>query len=162
MDYSNNNEYESWTPNNDKDESEDEDTGELDNSQHLNNLMSNKIDDYEDPVILTKESYNSTNVSVNGSTNINTPVFTVSIQTTIFIFTVCMKPWLLFCVYVVSTKTRLMLYTYYYWYKYLYKCLYVKIFYIISTNASLRLWSYWYFYVHLYSMNYYDHLYSCL
>ena len=54
MDYSNNNEYESRTPNNDKDEYGDADTDELDNSQHLDDSMSNKIVDHKDPVILTK------------------------------------------------------------------------------------------------------------
>ena len=74
MDYFNNNKYESRTPNNSKDESEDEDTDKSGNSQYLDNLMSNKIVDHEDPVILTKESYICTNVSVNGSTNIDTPI----------------------------------------------------------------------------------------
>ena len=42
--------------------------------------MSNKIIDHEDPVILTKESYNSTSISVNGSTNINTPIPSLFLQ----------------------------------------------------------------------------------
>ena len=74
VDYSNNNKYESRTPNNDKNEFEDRDTDELDNSQHLDDLMSNKIVDREDLVSLTKQSYNYTSVSVNRSTNINTPI----------------------------------------------------------------------------------------
>ena len=56
MDFSNNNKYESQTPNNNKNNSEDEDTDELDDSQHLDDLMLNKIVDHEDQVILTKES----------------------------------------------------------------------------------------------------------
>ena len=71
-DYSNNNKYDSQTPNNNKDNSEDRDTDELDNSQHLDDLESNKIVDHEDQVILTKDSYNSTSVSMNGLTNIHT------------------------------------------------------------------------------------------
>ena len=66
VDYSNNNEYENETPNNNKNNSEDGDTDELDNSQHLDNLMTDKIVDHEDQVILTKESYTFTSVSVNG------------------------------------------------------------------------------------------------
>ena len=71
MNNSNNNTYEIRTPNIDKDESEDGDTDELDNSQHLDDLMSNKIVDCEGPVILTKESYIYPSVSMNGSTNID-------------------------------------------------------------------------------------------
>ena len=41
--YSNNKEYGSQTSNNNKDNSEDGDTDELDNSQHLEDLMSDKI-----------------------------------------------------------------------------------------------------------------------
>ena len=77
VDYSNKNEYESPTPNNDKDESEDGDTDELDNSQHLDDLIFNKIVDREDPVILTKESYNYTSIFVNGSINIDTPILSL-------------------------------------------------------------------------------------
>ena len=54
MDYSTNNKYKSQTPNNDKDESKDRDTDELGNSQHLDDLMLDKIVDHEDPVILTR------------------------------------------------------------------------------------------------------------
>ena len=56
VNYFNNNEYESRSSNNDKNESEDGDTDELDYSQYLDDLMLNKIIDREDPVILTKES----------------------------------------------------------------------------------------------------------
>ena len=70
MDYSNNNRYKSQTPNNNKDDSRDWDTNELGNSQHLDNLMSDKIVDHEDQVVLTKESYKLTSVSMNKSTNI--------------------------------------------------------------------------------------------
>ena len=73
MDYSNNNKYKSQTPNNNKDDSKDGDTDELGNSQHLDDLLSNKIVDYEDQVMLIKESYTSTSVSVNESTNIDNP-----------------------------------------------------------------------------------------
>ena len=58
MDYSNNNKYGSQNPNNNKNNSEDGDTDDLDNSQHLDDLMSDKIVDHEDQVILTKKSYN--------------------------------------------------------------------------------------------------------
>ena len=71
MDYSNINEYESRNSNNNKNEAKDGDTDELGNSQHLDDLMSDKIVDHEDPVILTKGSFNSTSVSVNESTNID-------------------------------------------------------------------------------------------
>ena len=74
MDYSNNNEYGNQTQNNNKNNSEDGDTDELDNSQHLDDLILDKIVDHEDQVILTKELYNSTIVSVNGSTNIDTSI----------------------------------------------------------------------------------------
>ena len=50
-DYSNNNEYykyEIQTPNNNNDNSEDGDTDELDTSQHLNDLISDKIVNHED------------------------------------------------------------------------------------------------------------------
>ena len=66
MDYFDNNEYESQTPNKNKNNFEDGNTDELDNSQHLDDLMLDKIVDHEDKVILTKESYNSTIVSMNG------------------------------------------------------------------------------------------------
>ena len=80
VDYSNNNEYESKTLNNNKNDSENKDTDELGNSQHLDDLMSDKIVDHEDKHILTKESYNSTSISVNGSTNINTPILSLFLQ----------------------------------------------------------------------------------
>ena len=80
VDYSNNIEYENQTPNNNKKNSEDGDTDELDNSQLMDDVMSNKIVDHEDQVILTKESYNSTSVSMNGSTNINTPIPSLFLQ----------------------------------------------------------------------------------
>ena len=40
----------------------------------MDDLVSDKIVDHEDQVILTKDSYNSTSVSVNGSTIIDTPI----------------------------------------------------------------------------------------
>ena len=80
MNYSNNNKYEDQTPNNNKDDSEDGNTDELGNSQHLNDLMSDKIVDHEDQVVLTKESYKSTSVSVNESTNINNPTPSLFLQ----------------------------------------------------------------------------------
>ena len=49
-------------------------TDELDNSQHLDDLISDKIFDHEDQIILTEEPYNSTSMSVSGSTNTNTPI----------------------------------------------------------------------------------------
>ena len=89
--YSNNNKYDNQTSNNNKNSSEDGDTDELDNSQHLDDLISDKTVDHVDQVILTKESYNSTSVSMNGLTNINTSLpsfFTVSVRITRFISTV--------------------------------------------------------------------------
>ena len=71
-DYSNNNKCDNQTPNNNKDNSEDGDTDELDNSQHLDGLILDKIIDHEEQVILTKESFKSTSVSVMGLTNIDT------------------------------------------------------------------------------------------
>ena len=58
--HSNNNDYDSQTPSNDKDNSEDGTHGELDSSQQLKDLNSNKIVHHEDQDILTKESNNST------------------------------------------------------------------------------------------------------
>ena len=66
--HSNNKEYDSQTPSNNKDNSEDGGHDELDNSQHLDDLKSDKIVDHEDQVILTKELSNSTSVSVTGLT----------------------------------------------------------------------------------------------
>ena len=80
MDYSNNNEYESLTSNSNKDDSEDEDSDELGNSQHLDDLTLDTIVDHEDQAILTKESYNSTSVYVNGSTNIDIPIPSLSLK----------------------------------------------------------------------------------
>ena len=74
MDYSNKNEYESQATNNNKNESEDGDTDKLGNTQHLDDLTLDKIVDHEDSVILAKGSYNYTSVSMNGSTNIDTPI----------------------------------------------------------------------------------------
>ena len=70
MEDSNKNEYKSRTPNSNKDVSENGDTDELGNSQHLVNFMSGKIVDHEDQVMMTKESYKSTSIAVNESTNI--------------------------------------------------------------------------------------------
>ena len=63
-DHSNNNDDDSQTPSNDKDNSEDGSHGELDSSQQLKDLKSNKIVNHEDQVILTKKSNNSTSVSM--------------------------------------------------------------------------------------------------
>ena len=71
-DHSNNNEYGSQTPSNDKDNSENGSHGELDSSQQLGDLKSNKIVNHEDQVIMTKESYNYTSVSVTGLTSTGT------------------------------------------------------------------------------------------
>ena len=78
--HSNNNEYDSQTPNNNKDNSGDGDTDELDNLQHLDDLTMYKIVDHEDQVILTKELYNSTSVSVTGLTNIDTSIPSLFLQ----------------------------------------------------------------------------------
>ena len=74
VNYSNNNENESQTSNNNKNDSEDGNIDDFSNSQHRDDLMLDKIVDHGDQIILTKESYNSTSVSVNGSTNIDTPI----------------------------------------------------------------------------------------
>ena len=74
MNYPNNNKCKSQTLNNNKDYSEVDDTDGLGNSQHLDDLMLDKIVDHEDQVILTKKSYRSTSVSMNESTNINNPI----------------------------------------------------------------------------------------
>ena len=71
-DHPNNNNDESQTPSNDKDNSEDGGHGKLDSSQQLKDLKSNKIVNHEDQVILTKESNNSTRVSVTGLTSTST------------------------------------------------------------------------------------------
>ena len=70
--HSNNKEYNSQTPSNNRNNSGDESHNELNNSQHLDNLKSDNIVDHQDQAILTKESYNSTSVSVTGLTNIYT------------------------------------------------------------------------------------------
>ena len=69
-DHSNNNNNDSQTPSNDKDNSEDGSHGELNCSQQLKNLKSNKIVHHEDQVILTEESNNSTIVSANNHTGL--------------------------------------------------------------------------------------------
>ena len=79
-DYSNNNKCDSQIPNNNKDNSEDGDIDKLDNSQHLDDLKSDKIVDQEDQVIMTKKSYNSTSISMNGLTNINTSLPSLCLQ----------------------------------------------------------------------------------
>ena len=154
MDYPNNKECKSRTLNKNKDDSKDGDTDELGNSQHRDDFILDKIVYHEDQIILAKEPYKSTSVSMNESTNINNPIpnFFYSVYTNykVYLYSIYTKPYLLFCVYVVSTKTYLLLYTYYHWYEYLYKCLHVKTFYITSTNTSLRLCSYWYLYIHFY------------
>ena len=53
-DHHNNNKYDSQTPSNNKDNSEDGNHDELDSSQHLEDLKSNKIVNHEDQDILTK------------------------------------------------------------------------------------------------------------
>ena len=70
--HSNNNDCDSQTPNNDKNNSQDGSHGELDISQHLKDLKSNKIVDYEDQFILTEESYTHTSVSMTGLTSTGT------------------------------------------------------------------------------------------
>ena len=139
MDYSDKNKYKNQILNNNKDDSEDGDTDESVNSQHLDNLMSDKIVDHEDQIMLTKESYESTRVSMNESTNIDNPTPSLFLQCLYKLQGLSVQ--YLFCVYILSMKTHLMLYTYYHQHGCLYTCLYVKTFYIISTN-SLRLCSY--------------------
>ena len=80
MDYHNKNKCKSRTQNNNKDDFEDGDTDELGNSQHLDDLISDKTVDHEDQVILTKESYISTSLSVNESTNIDNPIPSLFLQ----------------------------------------------------------------------------------
>ena len=95
-DYSNNNKYDSQTPNNNKANSENGNTDELDNSQHLDDLILYMIVDYKDQVILTKESYNSTSVSVNGLMNIDTPLpcFFYSVYTNykVYLYSIYIRP----------------------------------------------------------------------
>ena len=76
----NNNEYKSRTPNSNKDDSEDGDTDELGNTQHLNDLMSDKIVDHEDQVMVTEESYKYAGVSMNESTNIDNHTSSLFLQ----------------------------------------------------------------------------------
>ena len=71
-DHSNNNKYDSQTPSNDRDNSKDGSHGELDSSQQLKDLKSNKIINHEDQDILTKELNSSTSVSVAGLTSTGT------------------------------------------------------------------------------------------
>ena len=163
--YSNNNDYKSHTPNNSKDNSEDGNTDELDNSQHPDDMILDKIVDHKDQIILTKETYNSTSISMNASTNIDTPIpffYSVYMNYKVYLYSMYTKPQLLFCVYIISTKTHLQIYIYYHRYKFFCKCLYMKTFYIISTKTSLQLYLYCCLCVHLYNVNSYNHLYSCL
>ena len=69
--HSNTNKYDSQTPNNNKDNSEDKSHDKLNSSQHQEHLKSNEIVDHENQSILTKEPYNSTSVSVTELTNID-------------------------------------------------------------------------------------------
>ena len=71
MNYFNNNEYESRTQNNNKHDSEGGDTDGLGNSQHLDDLVLDKVAGHEDRIMLTIESCKYTSISVNESTNIN-------------------------------------------------------------------------------------------
>ena len=71
-DHFNNNKYDSQTPSNNENNSQDGSHGELDISQHLKDLKSNKIVDYEDQFILTEESYTHTSVSMTGLTSTGT------------------------------------------------------------------------------------------
>ena len=80
MEDSNNNKYKSQSPNSNKDDSEDRDTDELGNSQHLYDLMSDKIVDHEDQVILTKKSYKYASISVNESINIDNHIPSLFLQ----------------------------------------------------------------------------------
>ena len=54
VDYSKNNKYKIQTPNNNENYSEDGNTDELGNSQHLDDLISDKIVDHEEQVIMKK------------------------------------------------------------------------------------------------------------
>ena len=66
------NKYDSQTPSNNKDNSEDGNHHGLDNSQYLDGLKLDKTVNHEDQVILIKGSYNSISVSVTGLTNVDT------------------------------------------------------------------------------------------
>ena len=79
-DYSNNNEYDSQTPINNKDDSEDRSRGELDSSYQLEDLKSNTIVKHEDQAILTKESYSYISVSVTGLTSTGTSLQELILQ----------------------------------------------------------------------------------
>ena len=145
---SDNNNNNSLTPSNDKDNSEDGSHGELNSSQQLKYLKSKNIVNYEDQDILTKESSNSTSVSLSGLTSTNTilqGLFLQYLHETVII-----------------TKASIRLYTYYGHYNCLYECLYKNTFYVISTKTSLPLHTYYRLYTHLYKINSYGHLYLCL
>ena len=103
-DHSNNNKYDSQTPSINKDNCEKGSHEELDSSQHLEHLKSNKIVDHEDQVILTKKTYNSTSASVTGSSSTDTSLQGLFLQ---YLYET------VFYIYVASTKTSLWLYTYY-------------------------------------------------
>ena len=94
--HSNNREYNSQTPSNNKLLSEDGGCDELDNSQHLDDLKLDKTVDHEDQVILTKESYNSTSVSMTELTNINTSLpssfYSVYTKYKVYLYSIYTKP----------------------------------------------------------------------
>ena len=69
-DHSNNNDDNSQTQSNDKDNSEDKSHGELDSPQQLKDLKSNKIVDQENQILIYVESGNSTSVSTNNHTGL--------------------------------------------------------------------------------------------
>ena len=106
----------------------------------------------EDHIILTKVSSNSTSVSTAGLTSVSTFVQGLYLQ-------YLHKAVITICVYIISIKAFIRLYTYYYYYKCLYKFLYMRLFYIISTKASLPLYTYYCLYLHLYGMKFYDQFY---
>ena len=64
----------SLTSSNDKDNSDDGSCGKLDSSQQLRNLNSKKVVDHEVQNIMTKETNNSTSVSLTRLTNTGTSI----------------------------------------------------------------------------------------
>ena len=97
---------------------------------------------HEDRDVLTKESNNSTSVSVTGLTSTSTFIQDLFLQ---YLY----KTVITIYVYIISTKASLQLYTYYCHYNYLYERLYKKISYVVFTKASLPLYTYYRLYLHL-------------
>ena len=95
--------------------SEDKSYGELNSSRQVNGMESNKTVNQENQILITMGTSNFTNISANKHAGLtSTSAFIQG-----FFYSIYTKPYLLFCIYVISMKTSLQLYTYYH----LYKCL---------------------------------------